>query len=332
MSREREEIPWAMWLGFLAAALVTHAVMVAPTSAALAKALREPVPQDEKGAGVLEFEMVEDEPKPLDEDADELVQQHRANDRPPPEDTRRIAEVDSNVDHETKAPNQPNGGGGTPSKQGEQGQDQAQPREQGQENGQQQGQADADGQQGEAQGDAQGLMSAADGSQQQSGAAKSGSRDPLAALAGSPGALRDAFGPNGSHDVLRDVDEGVDNVLDSKKHRFASFFNRIRDAVADQWRPQQAHDAADPSRAKYGDKQRTTILMVRLDESGELLKVVIERASGAPHLDEEAVRAMKAAAPFPNPPAGLAEDGHIDFRFGFILDFDGSTRIFRYQK
>jgi hypothetical protein len=42
---------------------------------------------------------------------------------------------------------------------------------------------------------------------------------------------------------------------------------------------------------------------------------------------------MRAAAPFPNVPEGLADsNGYIDFPFGFILDFNGGSQIFRYSK
>jgi hypothetical protein len=41
---------------------------------------------------------------------------------------------------------------------------------------------------------------------------------------------------------------------------------------------------------------------------------------------------MRAAAPFPNIPEGLADErGYVEFRFGFILDFTGGSRIFRYN-
>jgi TonB family protein len=51
-----------------------------------------------------------------------------------------------------------------------------------------------------------------------------------------------------------------------------------------------------------------TVLMVRLDDQGKIVKIEVERESGAPHLDEEAERAMRAAAPFPNLPEGLADE------------------------
>ena len=38
-------------------------------------------------------------------------------------------------------------------------------------------------------------------------------------------------------------------------------------------------------------------------------------------LDDEAIRAFRAAQPFPNPPPGLVgEDGQIEFSFALYLD------------
>ena len=78
---------------------------------------------------------------------------------------------------------------------------------------------------------------------------------------------------------------------------------------------------------------RLAYLWVQLDAKGTITKVAVIGDSGAEHLDEEAVRAMNAAGPFPNPPDGLVDStGHIEFDFGFTLDFvEGSQRIFRYR-
>ena len=330
-----------MWLGFLAAALLFNFVLVFEGGRALAIALHEPIAQEQPG-DLIEFEMVDESALEPDlESEGDFVEQHRSNSRPPPEDTRRLAEVDSDVERETKAPTQPDLDGAMPSRRGTQGgADQPKGDPQGQDQGDEAGEGQSAGKDGGEDGSGEQRLvedraDASEASQGSGAAARRGVLDAdTAKLAGSPGMLRDTFGPRGNQDVLRDVDEGVENILDSKKHRYASFFNRIRDRVAGHWSPSKVHDRYDPDRSKYGDKRRTTVLMVRLDSAGELVKVVIQSRSGAGHLDDEAVRAMKAAAPFPNPPEGLAdpETGTIDFRFGFILEFDGSARIFRYSR
>jgi TonB family protein len=176
------------------------------------------------------------------------------------------------------------------------------------------------------------LVVADDGELEGTGTVTGGRPDPLALLGGSPSVLDQTFGRSAVGDRMRDVDDDAKSILDSKRHLFGSFFNRLRDRVAENWQPGKVHSRADPNGTRYGDSQRMTVLMVRLDDRGEIVKIEVERKSGAPHLDEEAERAMRAAAPFPNLPDGLADEhGHVDFRFGFILDFNGGSRIFRYQ-
>jgi protein TonB len=58
-----------------------------------------------------------------------------------------------------------------------------------------------------------------------------------------------------------------------------------------------------------------------LDKRGILSKVQVLSSSGARDLDEAAVEAFQAAAPFPNPPAGIVEkDGMIRIRWDFVLE------------
>ena len=76
-----------------------------------------------------------------------------------------------------------------------------------------------------------------------------------------------------------------------------------------------------------------TILNVTLRGDGTLAQLWVERPSGLDFLDDEAVRAMNAAAPFPNPPEGLKNvDGNVNFKFGFELEIaTGRFRLFRYR-
>ena len=49
--------------------------------------------------------------------------------------------------------------------------------------------------------------------------------------------------------------------------------------------------------------------------------MIVEAEAG--HLDDEALRAFKAAGPFPNPPPGLFGDREtFTFHFGFAVEFD----------
>jgi protein TonB len=72
---------------------------------------------------------------------------------------------------------------------------------------------------------------------------------------------------------------------------------------------------------------------VSLSAKGELSKIVVTNPSGVSELDDEAVRAFHAAAPFPNPPKELASaDGMITFAFSFFFEIGAphtSWRVIR---
>ncbi len=288
----REQIPPHLWAGFLLAALLINGMTLTEVSQVLADSLRSRVEPEPE---IMEFEMVEPEPLPSTVE---------------PFDARLPeSELDSTPDREAKQPNQPKRADPKPPAPVE-----ASP--------------PLDGLPGELPSDdSPDLHVASDGQQSESG-------QPLpASLGGSSGALRAAFGTHGTHDDLRDVDEGVTNVLASKRNLYASFFNRMSARVSEHWEPEAVNKAADPNQKIYGTSARTTVLWVQLDEQGTVTKIVVKRSSDAEHLDEEAIRALKAAAPFPNPPEGLIDgEGHIEFDFGFTLDFVDGGRIFRYQR
>lgn len=139
----------------------------------------------------------------------------------------------------------------------------------------------------------------------------------------------------GVNDHLKDVEKGKHTLLNSKRWRFASFFNRVKRRVAQNWHPNRVYRRRDPSGRIYGFKDRLTVLRVKLTPKGQLKGVHLEKASGVGFLDDEAVRAFKLAQPFPNPPRGLvdAKTGLISFRFGFMFEISRrpSFKIFRYR-
>lgn len=122
----------------------------------------------------------------------------------------------------------------------------------------------------------------------------------------------------GSVDHLENVDNSDETALSSKRWVYASFFNRMKRQVAQNWDPQTALRRVDPTGSVYGVKDRITEVRVSLSRTGAVAKVVVTTPAGVTALDEEAVRAFKVAGPFPNPPDGLVEkDGLITFNFGF---------------
>jgi TonB family protein len=267
----------------------------------------------------------------------ELVQNHRLIQERRPQDTDKISEFDNTVPQETKAPNVSEREGGAPQKQGDrpdaqqgdQGQKPAEPSER----PPSPQERDAAAQEGEGE-DAQDSELVRDEQGRQAARSGAGGAPALPGIRGSHSALRDTFGSRGSIDRLEDVDDGAENLLNTRRHRFASFFNRVRNAVAQHWHPDVVHAARDPYGKIYGTKTRVTRLMIRLNPDGSLKRVVIDKKSGIGYLDEEAIRAVRTAQPFTNPPEQLVDtkSGFIDFGFVFIFEIGGKTRIHRYHR
>jgi TonB family protein len=137
----------------------------------------------------------------------------------------------------------------------------------------------------------------------------------------------------GTQDALNNVDDGEETALNSKKWRFASFFNRVKRQVAEHWHPEESYRQRDPTGMIYGRKNRYTELRIQLKPDGRLGNVAVYQPSGLDFLDDEAVEAFKEAAPFPNPPRQLIEgNGLINFGFGFLFDLNGppEMRWFKY--
>jgi len=166
---------------------------------------------------------------------------------------------------------------------------------------------------------------------QNAGAASPAS--PAASLMPSSGQLARAVG-SGTMDYLPDVDDGEDTALNAKKWRFASFFNRVKKQVQEQWHPAEVYRRRDPTGAIYGHINRLTIVQVKLKPDGFLSKVFLQQPSGLDFLDDEALEAFKMAQPFPNPPKQLVEaDGLIHFSFGFLFEVSDTPRmmLFKYN-
>jgi TonB family protein len=138
----------------------------------------------------------------------------------------------------------------------------------------------------------------------------------------------------GSQDYLPDVDEGEETLVNTKRWKYATFFNRVKRAVAHSWRPEMAYRLRDPTGQIYGLKNRMTVLKVSLKPDGSLRDVLLERPCGVDFLDDEAISAFKEAQPFPNPPIGLVdkESNLITFRFGFYFEISGAPvfKVYRY--
>lgn len=134
----------------------------------------------------------------------------------------------------------------------------------------------------------------------------------------------------GNVDHLDDVDNGDETALNAKRWLYASFFNRMKRQVAQNWDPQSVWRRIDPTGQVNGYKTRVTELRVSLSPRGELVRVVVTAPSGVSDLDDEAVRAFHAAAPFPNTPKELVgRDDLVTFAFSFYFEIGGAHTSWR---
>lgn len=131
----------------------------------------------------------------------------------------------------------------------------------------------------------------------------------------------------GSVDHVEDVDEGDENQFNARRWVYATFFNRMKRQVAQNWDPAGVWRQEDPEGKHHGFKSRVTQLRVSLDGKGGVKKILVVTPSGVDALDDEAIRSFKAAQPFPNPPAALVDgDGLITFEFGFYFEINNEKR------
>ncbi len=338
MARRDESSPLVILVATLIASLAMH-LLLWPLGDRLIKMswTDTPVPP---GDGFMQVALVDENKEPEAEAPREsdppgkLIKQDRVKEEKVPDEAKHVAEFDQKVEQETRAAHGRAKPGAAPSKPGDA--------------------PDADNKRA-----APNLLDPRPSKPATApGDADEGRGDPATPRVPSPGSLlplRPELGPvgrpgirgnpspmapadpgqNGSMDDIQDVDEGDANQLNSRRWKYASFFNRVRDQVAQHWHPEVVHAARDPDGSRYGIKTRVTRLLIRLNPDGTLNKIKIDQTSGVDFLDEEAIRAVRAAHPFSNPPTQLvdAETGFIDFGFGFIFEIEsGKPQIFRYRR
>ncbi len=130
-------------------------------------------------------------------------------------------------------------------------------------------------------------------------------------------------GPSATDDHLDNVKKGMQTLLSTREFVYYSYYNRIKEKLRQYWEPkikEKMERILRQGRTIASDDRITKVVII-LDKSGTLVRVQIIGASGLVDLDEAAVEAFRAAAPFPNPPKGIVEkDGLIRIRWDFVLE------------
>lgn len=133
-----------------------------------------------------------------------------------------------------------------------------------------------------------------------------------------------AAGGSATQDYLKDVDQGLETLLNAREFKYYSYYNRIRRQLSQHWEPKvrvKMSQMFKQGRFLAAATDRVTKLIVVLDTKGNLVKVQMLKDSGVTDLDDAAIEAFQSAAPFPNPPQGIIEqDGTVKIRWDFVLE------------
>ena len=133
-----------------------------------------------------------------------------------------------------------------------------------------------------------------------------------------------AAGGSATQDYLKDVDQGLETLLNAREFKYYSYYNRIRRQLSQHWEPKvrvKMSQMFKQGRFLAAATDRVTKLIVVLDQKGNLVNVQMVKDSGVTDLDDAAIEAFQSAAPFPNPPQGIIEqDGTVKIRWDFVLE------------
>ena len=125
-------------------------------------------------------------------------------------------------------------------------------------------------------------------------------------------------------DYLKNVDQGIETLLNTREFKYYTYYNRIRKQLSQYWEPkvkEKVNTMFQQGRKIASAQDRITKLLIVLDSAGTLVNVQVLSDSGVRDLDDAAIESFRAAAPFPNPPKGIIEtDGTVKIRWDFVLE------------
>jgi protein TonB len=131
-------------------------------------------------------------------------------------------------------------------------------------------------------------------------------------------------GASATDDHLKNVPTGMQTLLSTREFVYYTYYNRIKDKLRQYWEPkikEKMEKILRQGRTIASTSDKITRIVILLDDKGTLVRVQVLNPSGVTDLDDAAIEAFKAAAPFPNPPKGIVEtDGMIRIRWDFILE------------
>ena len=143
-------------------------------------------------------------------------------------------------------------------------------------------------------------------------------------LAPNPTPARSGSEVSQNDDYLKDVVAGAETLLKTREFVYYSYYNRIKIKLRQHWEPRIKDKIVKimrQGRRIASNNDKITRLVITLDESGELVRIQVRDASGYNDLDDAAIEAFRAAAPFPNPPKGIVDPkGVVQINWDFVLE------------
>lgn len=120
------------------------------------------------------------------------------------------------------------------------------------------------------------------------------------------------------------VQEDLITKLNTKEYKYYGYYHRIKIQLNQWWQPkvrEKVTKMVNAGRTIASEENKTTRLIIILNNAGTLVKVQVLAESGVRDLDDAAIEAFRAAAPFPNPPKGIIEsDGTVKIRWDFVVE------------
>lgn len=121
-----------------------------------------------------------------------------------------------------------------------------------------------------------------------------------------------------SNDLLNE-EKSNRTELNAHAYKYASYMNQIRRLVNFFWQ-QEIDNLQEP----LVQEQYHTVVSVEITATGDLKSIIVTTSSNSSAVDRCVTKAFQNAAPFPEPPVLLVENGSVQLPdFGFTLNVSG---------
>ncbi len=131
-------------------------------------------------------------------------------------------------------------------------------------------------------------------------------------------------GPSQTDDFLENIKKSEFTFLNTRRTQYFSFYSRIKTQLRSHWNPLIREEVSFIYTTKQNPSsigKKKTSVQITLDKDGYLEEIALLKTSGSKAIDTAAIKALRLAAPFPNPPKGMLEkDKKIRIFWDFVLE------------